>query len=226
MDVRTKTAHQQRVEEFMIKAKQEIPDRPTLPDAKTRELRARLIIEEALETIRELGLTITVNGEGETVDITEKTAFRESAKFVPNGRENLEGIVDGCADILVVTTGCLSACGIADDSAQAEVDANNLKKFQHRCPDCGKVLNPNSMPVNEETGRIPGERKCLCCGAIFMSGYHNEAGKWVKPANHQGPNLADVLAHQTNLAEAKAEIEADVASVDEEKADPPGVGRS
>jgi predicted HAD superfamily Cof-like phosphohydrolase len=38
-------------------------------------------------------------------------------------------IVDGCADVIVVTTGTLSACGVADSAVQNEVDQANLRKF-------------------------------------------------------------------------------------------------
>ncbi|RME74113.1 MAG: hypothetical protein D6785_16225, partial [Planctomycetota bacterium] len=50
--------------------------------------------------------------------------------LVPNGKKpSLVEIADGCADIMVVTTGTLSACGISDIPLQEEVDQNNLSKF-------------------------------------------------------------------------------------------------
>ncbi|RME85522.1 MAG: hypothetical protein D6785_04320, partial [Planctomycetota bacterium] len=53
-----KSPHQKRVEEFMRLAGQEIPEVPTLPDEKTRLLRSKLILEEALETIHALGFAV------------------------------------------------------------------------------------------------------------------------------------------------------------------------
>ena len=131
-----KTEHQQRVEELMVKASQVIPDRPTMPDEKTRLLRAKLILEESLETVKELGFAIIVDG-NDVVEITEKVVLKECVRLEPNGHENLEGIADGCADISVVTIGTLSACGISDVLVLQEVDRNNLAKFEHRCPKCG-----------------------------------------------------------------------------------------
>ncbi len=145
-EILRRSPHQQRVDEFMVKAQQEVPSSPVLPDAKTRELRAKLILEEALETVRELGFDLVVSNmhDDETADITEKTILHEKTKLTPNGRENLDGIADGCADIIVVTTGTLSACGIADDSLQREVDVNNLEKFGpgHWWREDGKLMKP------------------------------------------------------------------------------------
>ena len=198
MSIREKTPHQQRVEEFMIKAKQTLPDRPTLPDEGIRLLRAKLILEEALETVFALGFSIEVNG----LEITSKRGFKEYLHWDAHDSPDLEGIADGCADIKVVTTGTLSACGIADDSVQREVDCNNLSKFEHRCPKCEKVLKENSMPVNEPSGSaVLGERKCLCCGTVWRSGYHNDDGKWVKPEGFVGPRITAVLDEQIRVVE-------------------------
>jgi hypothetical protein len=56
--MREKSAHQQRVEKFMALANQEVPSRPTMPDEKTRRFRAKIILEEALETIKGLGFSV------------------------------------------------------------------------------------------------------------------------------------------------------------------------
>lgn len=97
-----KTAHQQRVEEFMRKAEQEIPDAPCIPSEEVRLLRAKLILEEAVETVEALGFFVTMTDDG----------------VKPAGRceSNLEQIADGCAGLSVVTIGTLSACGIHDEA--------------------------------------------------------------------------------------------------------------
>jgi predicted HAD superfamily Cof-like phosphohydrolase len=187
--MREKTAHQQRVEELMAGAGQHVPDRPTMPDEKTRELRARLILEETLETIRELGFYIET-ADGSSLDDMEDVTLH------PSGKESLEGIADGCADVIVVTTGTLSACGIADDSLQHEVDINNLKKFEHVCPKCGPDGAP-SYDLNVGNGWM----FCGCCDAEWRSGYSNKHGKWVKPENHKPPDIAGVINQQTAFVE-------------------------
>ncbi len=113
-----KSDHQLRVEIFMARANQEVPLKPTVPDEKTRRFRAKIILEEALETIKALGFQVVLDPK------TSEPMIGDAA-YEPN----LVEIVDGCADIRVVTTGTLSACGVADREVQEEVDANNLSKF-------------------------------------------------------------------------------------------------
>ena len=50
-------------------------------------------------------------------------------RFVANGEVDLEGVVDGCADISVVTVGTLIAFGVDDEPVLREVDEANLRKF-------------------------------------------------------------------------------------------------
>lgn len=109
-----KTEHQQRIESFMTKAEQELPQSPCIPSEEVRRLRAQLILEEALETIDALGFTCQVS------------ALRIASDNPPN----LIAIADGCADLSVVTIGTLSACGIADEALLEEIDRSNLDKFR------------------------------------------------------------------------------------------------
>ena len=48
------TAHYDRVKAFMQKVGQDTPEGAAVPDEKTRILRAKLILEEALETVEAL----------------------------------------------------------------------------------------------------------------------------------------------------------------------------
>ena len=129
--VRDKTGHQQRIEQFMRGCKQEVPMVPTIPSQKIRLLRARLILEEALETVEALGFAPTWDEGLDSFDI------------VPHGKPDLVGIADGCADLSVVTYGTLSACGVADESVLAAVDENNLEKLEKGTVDeHGKLQKP------------------------------------------------------------------------------------
>lgn len=126
---RERSRHQKRVEEFMTLAEQEIPLAPTIPDAKTRILRAKLIFEEALETAVALGVLVCVDDDEDSC-FDEIIISSELLKFSIGGSTpDLEQIADGCADLKVVTTGTLSACGIADEALQHAVDCSNLEKF-------------------------------------------------------------------------------------------------
>jgi predicted HAD superfamily Cof-like phosphohydrolase len=114
------TPHAQRIREFMRHAQQELPPRPCIPDEPTRLLRAKLIFEEALETIHALGVTVRNS---------EFVVSPECLKFSATHAPNLIEIVDGCCDVSVVTIGTLIACGVQDQPVLEAVDKNNLDKF-------------------------------------------------------------------------------------------------
>jgi len=98
-----------------------VPSKITMPDAATRELRARLILEEAMETIDALGVIVLAPECG----ILKFKELELAAAHKPDMVE----IADGCADISVVTMGTLVACGIPDVDLLRIVDENNLAKF-------------------------------------------------------------------------------------------------
>lgn len=112
-----RTDHQLRIDEFMRLARQTLPPRPIMPSVEVRQLRANLILEEALETITALGFTVQKD------EVTNQ--LRPFAAHTPNIVE----VVDGCADISVVTIGTLSAFGVGDMPILEAVDTANLGKF-------------------------------------------------------------------------------------------------
>lgn len=124
------------VESFMEGAGQEVPQVPTMPDEATRLLRARLIMEETLETI-ERGLGVTVR-----LDEVQPVHFCDLT-FHPTGPGDMVELIDGCCDVAVVTTGTLSAAGVPDRPFTCEVNGNNLKKLSRQARDQhGKLLKP------------------------------------------------------------------------------------
>lgn len=137
-----KTKHQKRVEMLMHAAKQALPQQPMLPDIGVRKLRASIILEEALETVRALGFApmVQIPGNGGRVE-----AKIGDIEFSPHKHEaDLIKIVDGCADVSVVTIGTLSACGVSDKAVLEAVDKNNLGKFGpgHSYREDGKLIKP------------------------------------------------------------------------------------
>lgn len=128
LTARRKSHHQHRVEEFMLRAGQEVPVLVKVPDEDVRKLRARLILEEALETIDGLGFNVKVQP-GELVGY-QKVMEIQDVRFAPHrhGPDIIE-VLDGCADIKVVTTGTLSAFGVPDEALQELIDDANLQKF-------------------------------------------------------------------------------------------------
>lgn len=118
--------HQQKVREFMQKAGQETPDKPTIPNREVRYLRAKLILEECLEAIDALGFGLQTD-EG---FITEAN-FNKTASLVHvTDNIDINNLAKELADISVVgPAGTASAFGIDIEPILDLVDDNNLAKF-------------------------------------------------------------------------------------------------
>ena len=141
------TAHYDRIKSFMQKVGQDTPEGAVVPDEKTRILRAKLILEEALETVDALGVHVHIEG----IEIVE-----EGLEYSGGGEINLQEVADGCADISVVTMGTLIAFGIDDEPLLEEVDASNLRKFgegSYRRED-GKWMKPPGWTPPDIMGAI------------------------------------------------------------------------
>lgn len=136
MSLTNLTEHAHRVLAFMLRAKQDCPTRPTVPDDRVRILRAKLVFEEAMELINE-GLGVDVI---ETVD--EKG--EKSHKFVIARPADIVQVADGYADLSVVNTGTAIAFGLEDKAILEIVDRNNLAKFGpgHSFREDGKLIKP------------------------------------------------------------------------------------
>lgn len=147
-----KSDHYKRVEKFMQLAKQDIPGGPIVPSEDVRKLRARLIFEEAMETIKNgLGVVISIPvGGGESVVIEDELMFDVARPF-----DRVETI-DGCCDLKVVTTGTLIACGVPDEPFQKLVDENNLEKFGpgHSWREDGKLIKPPGHKPPDIAGKL------------------------------------------------------------------------
>ena len=134
-----KSKHQKSVESFMKQAGQEVPDLPTVPDPETCKLRAKLILEEALETIEALGVKVQVNH-----NLLENSEKVSPWEFHTVSEPDIAEVLDGCADLSVVTIGTLSAFGMPDLPVLNMVDQSNLEKFEegsYRRED-GKWMKP------------------------------------------------------------------------------------
>jgi predicted HAD superfamily Cof-like phosphohydrolase len=150
------TPHYERVKDFMQRVGQPTPERLTIPDERTRVLRAKLILEEALETVRALGVHVRTGGDDGVV-LDDETMI-----FEAGGEVDLIEVVDGCADISVVTIGTLISIGVDDEPVLEEVDSSNLRKFEpgsYRRED-GKWMKPPGWTppdIKAAIGRGNGE---------------------------------------------------------------------
>lgn len=150
------TEHYQRVRKLMAHIPgQDTPSSLTVPDERTRVLRATLLLEECIETIEALGVRVcAVTSEGPLIPIAGEG--RCDFDFSCDGLCDIVGVADGCADVSVIATGTLVACGIPDKALLEAVDENNLAKFGpgsyvradgklvkppgHKPPDIAKII--------------------------------------------------------------------------------------
>lgn len=149
--------HAERVRSFMIEAGQKVRDLPEMPSMDERRLRARLILEEAVETITSLGFEGPASWQkavAEFMDFLAKCEYHTLGVTSPV----LSMIADGCADLSVVTVGTLIACGIPDSKLFKLVDENNMAKFGpggHRDAN-GKWIKPPNHTKPDIEGFFKG----------------------------------------------------------------------
>lgn len=135
-----KTDHQARIEEFMYRGGQSFPDKPTVPDKMIRILRARLVMEEALELLE--AMQVVVRLKVHTPETLDKAPDDSDVAYFHTHFDRLMFDVDDsisevaidevakeAADLSVVTIGTLSAFGINDKELLEAVDDSNIAKF-------------------------------------------------------------------------------------------------
>lgn len=118
------TKEQQLVRDFMLKAEQKCPPKPTVPDLKTRKLRARLMLEEVLETINDgLGLDVQDKYSEESLKI-------DNINFYEDKKPDLVELADGLGDLYYVSyCGTALAYGIDMEPVFEEIQKSNISKF-------------------------------------------------------------------------------------------------
>lgn len=153
----TSTMQYDLVKAFMLKAGQEVHDVPSMPSDETIQLRARLIMEEALETIAALGCMVELDynyavGDDVLAGLI-KVWPEEITKIRTKKYSNVDltEIVDGCCDVMYVTLGTLISFGIQDCEYFDEVCYNNLSKVY---PNCTKVDGKVQKPADYKPPRI------------------------------------------------------------------------
>lgn len=108
---------------------QKLPSVRCIPDAASAMLRARLILEEALETINALGVRLHVNvPEGVPIKGMED-CFLITAPITDQPKIELAELIDGCCDLIYVAVGTMLVCGIPDLPHLDAVNRANIEKF-------------------------------------------------------------------------------------------------
>jgi predicted HAD superfamily Cof-like phosphohydrolase len=149
----TRSKDQMAVEWCMKAAGQEVREYPHQPSYKERELRANLILEEAIETVNALGFQILRKNNivWGSSDVTLHPMWKGC---------DTEKVADGCADVIVVALGTLSAYGIDADSVLEEVHRANRDKFpggKAILREDGKYLKPDGWRPPEIAGVLKSQ---------------------------------------------------------------------
>lgn len=164
--------NQQKIEEFMIAAKQSIPEVPTYPTEEVAKLRAMLVLEEALELIvRGLGVTNLVvmptEFQSGSMISLEYLLYRiKDVSVEKNKPTDLLQLADGIADLEYVSTGTASACGIKMQPIFDEVHRSNMTKFiDGLVREDGKYVKGPSYSKADIQGELGRQMKrCTVCG--------------------------------------------------------------
>lgn len=118
----------------------ETPNRstPGMPSAEVRLLRARLILEEALEVIDSLGFCLQSNTSNPENLITGLGSLIFQDVLDPK----MDAAIDGLCDLKYVTDGTADALGVDLESFFEEVHHTNMQKLNGPKDANGKQLKP------------------------------------------------------------------------------------
>lgn len=133
----------------MKAAKQECPKDYQVPSADTRLLRARLILEEALETLDALGVRVRARSLGGQATIRDLSDLEFDVERTGNAVD--VNVIDGCCDLIYVSVGTLLAYGAPDLPHLDEVIRCNNAKF----PGGKAILSPEGKYLKPEGWRGP-----------------------------------------------------------------------
>ena len=173
---------------LMQQYNQEVKERPELPDAQTRLLRARMVFEEALEFVKGCGCTIRLTGARGEV---EAAVIDEIAVALdPKGTPDLVEYVDGCIDQLVVTYGALNAAGVKAQPAWDEVQRSNMSKAWPHCNVCDAVLERGAEGELAHPGEAAAHGGAW---SAVLKLHKREDGKVIKSPTYWPANIKRVL---------------------------------
>jgi predicted HAD superfamily Cof-like phosphohydrolase len=177
------TTEQKQVMEWNQKAGNNCPDKPTIPDLETRKICAKLILEEALETISGLGVNVMASDGHGLFDASIIDFFRFEE---PHYNADLTETADGLADLLVVTLGCASRCGIDLEPVFTEVMKSNSSKWWTAEEKGHGRYGYSFTPVGD---------------GLFAA--KDSAGKIRKSPHYKPPEIEPILENQTQMGIAR-----------------------
>lgn len=178
-------SRQEKVREFMLLMYQECPSKPTIPSEKIRILRAKLMLEEVLETIEAMGVTVLISignrpSNAEYVEILSNTPFEFDSEGIPN----LDLIADGLADLdYVGPAGTAVAFGIDLEPIFDEVHRSNMSKLW-TAKEVGEISPQTYIFYNLNNN----QERCFIV--------RNSAGKVIKSPSYEPAKITELICKQ------------------------------
>ena len=142
---------QRNVQQFHLAMGQQDPQTPTMPGLPTRILRAKLILEEAIEMVVDgLGVDVVTGTTTQALRDIRRELRKPDAEIFEIHPGSLTEIADGIADLKYVANGTALACGIDMEPVDDEVQRSNLSKFidGHRRADGKWQKGPSYSPTD------------------------------------------------------------------------------
>lgn len=118
---------QAQIHEFMVKAEQETPDRPTLPSMQVRIGRLKWLAEELCELANAWGVEIDLNNRGNTTGNFVATPV-DNPQFT-DPVDAITEAYDASLDLIVFAVGNGVAMGTELQPGWDEVHSSNMSKF-------------------------------------------------------------------------------------------------
>ena len=164
---------QQMVQEFRDTFGVPTPKVPTVPDAETRELMCKLIVEESFEFCEAAGFNVLMRD--------GKVILRKS-----DTNPNLAEMMDATADLKYVTIGAERFCGVDGDAVFALVHQTNM----------AKTWTPEQVEAYQFDTKSPPLHFEEVDGMFPQWVAKNPAGKIIKPADWKKPDIEKELKRQ------------------------------
>ncbi len=133
-----------------IDKRQFVPPSPAFPEFDVRILRARLIMEEAIETVNALGIELQ-HKPGQSGSCDTCVISIDSIEFEACGPGDFAAAIDGCCDSMYVNMGTLAAMGVPDEPHIHLVCEANEAKF----PDGRGIADANGKFQKPKGWRAP-----------------------------------------------------------------------
>lgn len=135
-----------------------------IPSPETRRVRARLVLEEALELIKDLGFKLTC----EHIQLDSRDSLKNGDLVLHDtGNPDLWGVIDSCIDVNYVTTGTLAAFGVPDAPHIHAVNEANDNKFPKGVATVdanGKYTKPDGWQPPDHEGAADVVKKAAAAG--------------------------------------------------------------